>query len=639
MGKYTLIPEHGYCKEGDTIHYVELNTPQGILYVLTKEYPNYVSITIPDADIWRSQLLQLKNYGVYTVQNVVAHRYNFSDRLIIIPLSIIHSALSNPESLKDYVIQHYQNINKSIADKMERAPSYIYVDGLNDYEEYKKLRTWLKEESGEFFQNSIIYFADYAQYKKFAEAEELSNVLSLVADFIESIPKDQKYEIRSDNEWIQDWVITKDLYSTQFMLLRKLYQHIISIKEPYIVYYSRQSLHPQALAAFALAFITHGKKLIIADAGMLSAYENFIMKFCGFQFGTIEDRIDRFHELAVINSIRVFISHDGGHNLCVVRDADFSLKYQVVRLDKLLNLIREKDGKVIYKVDADEFDSCGEIYDTCFDFSLEDEDGEALYSIVDPITVLGLENCMDEGVPDSSLKTEGTQEGRIGVNTLYKVFRLIDQYIYGYTKFTTLRDCITIQGPENELYIGRAELSYQLYGDIISVGEKDGHIVPGAKLPNDMCDHSIIYDFDAEKVNMITTAYATKYFEPLPEDFEIYLAPIEVLTERQQMMALYWACKDVTQKVYMNCEEVGLNVFDRGMANSTNYQMYQHMYPFLWRNLRPYGFRDFTYNESPLNIYGGFRYSKSDNRSDMETVKLYLEAFKQFPGKFQRVGG
>lgn len=628
MENYSLESEHGYMidRQGG-VHYIDgMLTENLILYSLTREYPFYSTITIESGTQYDDVLSTMSVYGVFLDNAAIARDFNFESRIVIVPFDAINIE-DVASSLSKYLIEFYSRLCNDSIDIQElstKRPKYIYFDGLTDYLVYRKIQSELLSQPMEKRWNQcILMFVDKVAYQKNVELIHSEQLLQSSKFFLKTVNQEDIYYFRRDDPLISPWCQTRDIEPlVKFNRLINTYKELIQKKETYFVFTFAEGLDNTLMAAFAAAFITHGKKSIMHVYAQDHAYEEYIFQFSTFDFGSIEQRISRLRSIGVENAIRVGMSKSKIPEMCVIRDIDYEFTYKVVELPKLLSLLKDTSRGYIYCTDADDFDSCGKVYQDCFDLYATDEDGEPLYSLQPVLETLGIPYVGYTQSPDYAKYTE----------FLYRVLRLVDQFVTDYNHFTTLRDLIVIQGPETS-YIGVGKLNYQFRGDILSLGKTSQHILKNVPLPTELYDHRVMYDFGPDQIRALSQAYLRNFKPEELQGFTPMMLEVEPLDEDEVIMALYWACNDELAKLN---RDYGISLFELLLANTFNYRVHKYLYPKMFtKGFKPFGFREFESNKSPLNIFGGFQYQISAQHSAY--VRVYQEAFRTFPGRVRRV--
>lgn len=646
LDNYSLNEEHAYAIDAQgAIHFVDArNTEQLILYALTLRYPGFFTIVIDSGTMCDDVLAGMQVFGVFLDSAHITRENNYDSRLVIVPYAVFGPPPFNSasfERLQIYLLAYYHEMRRGLTmpsdeELCNNRPLYLYFDGLTDYLEYRQIsQAFGKQHISTKWNQSAVVFIDTASYEANRAQIMRESLFRSIDFFLKDVPEDNVYHVESGDPILKHWTSSKrEVPTTRFAHALETYRQICAIEEEYIVFTNMEILDNLIFASFAAAFITHGKKMIAHLPSQNATYEKYIFRFNEFEFGSLEQRISRLHQIGVENSVRVSMSSSDIQQLSVLRSVDYQFTYKVVELSKLLSLIDTSSGEPTYKTDADDFDSCGPIYSDCFDMGAVDNEGYALYSLVPILEALDIPFIQHIKAPTPG---EPTPEHYTTLEYLNRVLRLVDQYVCNYSQYTTFRNLIIIQGPETS-YIGVGNLEYLYRGDTMSLGSTDQYILQNVALPTQMYDHRIIFDFDEVGFKRILNAYNKHYYGNLPEGFAIQLAEVDPLTEQEIMMCLYWACDDEQCTVKFSAD-VGTHWCDMMLANSLNYRVYKYMYPIMFDKMKifkPFGFRDFAVNDSPLNMFGGFNHSYDTSRQTYY-VPIFQEAFRTFPGVVRRM--
>ena len=635
MGQYSLVENNAHLKdENGRIHYVDAREArQWILYALARKYPYYGTVVIERGTDWDDDIKELAKYGVFLDTVLVSGEFNFEARMVILPFEALGSDHKDLEGLHRALMEYYKTLcENQIPDEelAKKSPEFLYLDGLEEYKLYREVRKLLEKE--EIWKKTRLAFVDLEEYRKQQE-EVLQEKLKESIDFyLKTLKPEEIYQVGRDDPLIKYWMNTSgEMAEAKFHTLLELYEQIISMPQTHFYFLFLDKIDTMVFAAFAAAFITHGKKLLVHISSQSRIYEQYILQFSRLDFGTIEQRLYRLQTLGNLSAgpdvytLRTCITASGNPSLGLLKNTYIDLKFKVVDMETLTGLVGKKDGKYIYRVDPDDFDSCGKIYtEEDFDFGEVDEEGDPKYSLQPVTKALGIPKILD-----------GKQKpGSDYVEYMYRVLRLIDQYVCTYTHFTTLRDAIVVQGP-NKSYIGVGSLESKFEGDLLSLGKDESYIIEDMELPAEMYDVRLIFNWSKEYLSRLQKAYASKYDGKDLAGFKLSYGTLPKLNRDEIYMCLYWACQHEIGNLN---KKVDLDWTQLMMANTFNYWVSKYLFPVMFETLKvfkPYGFREFSADKSPLNIFGGFNY-RYDKRA-MLFVQVYQEAFKAFPGSVRRL--
>lgn len=534
------------------------------------------------------------------------------------------------------------------------GPVYVYLGKMPDYMTYRELNRKL----GDLIGCTILYY-NQVEYLESQELIATQDKQVLFERILAGIPSDQVYTFTEDNPFVKIFATVRQdsmgIWTTTNFESRKMNQRYFQVKEfldwlsvqKYKVYMFSSNLYRYKLddsfyAALALHQQNTGVKVLLNNS---MAYDTMLTDFVMMEYADFFTRYRTVSGLYKPNTIRVLSNYYGRSEIAVIKSFNLNLKFTGINLAILPNYIkRDSNGRLAIVVDTN-----------VVDFDEWDQNDILTTSRFETLSNSGFDlRCRN--VLDALLSAynniEGTDKGADVVprefeEFLYLVCRLLDQMLFHYSNFTTIRDLACFVASENNVpehqrsgisytYIGVGSMNPYVMCDVL-VLSPEGILIQDQKYHGTVLDVNWVDDIKLAKfkkgISDDTELSFTEKIKHIYEQHDVFYDPriLDLSNSRlpaQKGLSLFMSTvygagygiqmvseQDVfelrQESIYSKTEVPPLMHTDKltpiyfGLALPRNYKAYKYLFPYIKEYTTSFGFRQIPYSDSPLNIYGG----------------------------------
>lgn len=575
--------ETAYIYDGHEVYlYDGIDVSYMLGYLIQKEY-HAISIEL-DFDDEDTNFSQLSRIGIFEESARTPVEQALTNRILIVDYAKYAKCADFMEQLTSDVIDTYKSIlgggyTEEIG--QDYMPKYVYFEGLAKSEEFATL-----EEKIAYNGAPIIPLYKNILGNKRIRKQMAQSFERVQAKFGKTMLISSERNIRSKDQGL-------------FEECRRLYYDMkLSLCQTICVDVDTE-VNDAMMATFAALAASTDKRVIFTNGGDDGLLADKLLELTSGRLGTIYDRIRRSISLGAPGSLRLVVKQGlDSLDLCRINGVKETLHFTACRFSDIEKSLLKTSAGWSIDPSVSTLDKVEVLSEENINLFETDDEGNFLYALKDPLELV---------------KADTIDEAE---NKWHYICRLIDQFCTNYRNFTTLHDVIAML-INGEVYVGYADYKASYLSDLFVLDE-EGNYIRDLEV-GDIIDSRFLYDMKDTEGN-----YNEDFLIKISQIMQNYGIDKDIVDVPDARVSVddalnyiwYYTSAKSTQNV-----EIADSIRRRLFMNS-NYRCYAYYLRTLFKIVTPYGFREISYKDCIVNVFGGVKPGLSD---------VYPDFFKHVP--------